>query len=219
MVSEHEERLCEVIRQFGENGLLDSVIVIGSWATYFYQKIYDGFIPTIRTFDVDFYIPNTRNIRVKKTVNEILKPINFDQRFDTDSEKSKFVSPEGFEIEFLTKLVRGECKVVKISSLGVNAETLGNLEIFDRRYITIDFEGHSLKVASPSSYVIQKILIADKRTVEKRKKDLESIRIVLIELNKHKIQIDDFKSIIDSFGVKRKRKVLAYLELNDLRIK
>ncbi len=119
----YEDKLLDIIRAFEESGILKNVIIIGSWATYFYVKVFDGFIPTIRTLDFDCYIPRTKNIKVLKSVSETLKPINFDQVFDSGTEKSKFISPDGFEIEFLAKLKRDHNTIVKVDSLGVNAES------------------------------------------------------------------------------------------------
>ena len=140
MNKSYEEQLHQIIKAFGDAKILDKVIIIGSWATYFYVKIFDGFIPSIRTLDVDCYIPKTKRISVKKSVKESLKPINFDQIFDSGTEKTKFISPDGFEIEFLAKLDRNQDQIVKVDSLGVNAEKLGSLNIFDKGYIEVDIE-------------------------------------------------------------------------------
>ncbi len=212
----YEDTLLDIIRAFGENKILNNVIIIGSWATYFYVKIFDDFIPTIRTLDFDCYVPKTKNIEVLSNVGETLRPINFDQIFDYSTEKSKFISPEGFEIEFLAKLKRDQNSVVKIDSLGVNAEQLGNLDLFDKGFITVDFEGYEVKVASPSAYIIQKILISSKRSNEKYLKDLVSIQLVYDELKKDKLQISDFIAIIESFGKKRKKIYSTYIEKNNL---
>jgi len=124
MKIEFEDKLLSIIKAFSESQILDNIIIIGSWVTYFYVKIFDGFIPSIRTLDFDCYLPKTKNIKVIKNVNETLKPINFDQIFDSGTEKSKFISPVGFEIEFITKLKRDQNQIVKVDSLGVNAEQI-----------------------------------------------------------------------------------------------
>ncbi|AIO19242.1 hypothetical protein KQ51_01365 [Candidatus Izimaplasma bacterium HR1] len=212
----YEDKLLEIIKAFGESGILENVIVIGSWATYFYVKIFVGFIPSIRTLDFDCYIPKTKNIKVLKSVSETLKPINFDQVFDSGTEKSKFISPDGFEIEFLAKLKRNQNNIVKVDSLGVNAEQLGNLELFDKGFITVNFEGCNVKVASPSAYVLQKVLISGKRSEEKKLKDLESINLVYKEIEKDVVQLNQFKTIIASFGLKRQKAYRKYLNDNSV---
>lgn len=216
MKIDYEDELLSVIKALGDNGILANIIVIGSWATYFYVKIFDGFIPSIRTIDLDFYIPQTKNIHVKKSVAEALKPLNFDQIFDYMTEKSKFISPDGFEIEFLAKLRKNQNQIVKVDSLGVNAEQLGNLDIFNKGYIEVDFEGYTVKVTSPSAYIVQKILISNKRSEDKYNKDLESIKIVYEEVKKSKNHMTDLMSVIASLGKRTKSRYNRYVGDNNL---
>lgn len=63
MKIEYEDQLLSIIKAFSESEILDNIIVIGSWATYFYVKMFDGFIPSIRTLDFDCYLPKTKNIK------------------------------------------------------------------------------------------------------------------------------------------------------------
>jgi hypothetical protein len=216
MNKNYEQQLHEIIKVFSENDILDNIILIGSWATYFYTEIFEGFIPSIRTLDVDFYVPSTKNIRVKNSVKEALKPINYSQIFDTGTEKTKFISPSGFEIEFLAKLKRDQNQIVRIDTLGVNAEQLGNLEIFDQGYISVDFEGFNVKVASPSAFIIQKILISRKRSKEKYIKDLESIKLVYKELEKNNNHMLEFKVAIHNLGKNSSKKYNDYVKNNNL---
>lgn len=217
MNKNYEEELQDIIKAFGESAILENIIIIGSWATYFYVKIFEGFIPSIRTLDVDCYVPMVKNISVKKSVKETLKPINYEQIFDTGTEKSKFVSPNGFEIEFLTKFRREQCAIVKIDSMGVNAEQLGNLDIFDNGYIEVDFEGYSVKVASPSAYVMQKILISKKRSIEKYSKDLESLLLVYEEIRKNELHMSEFIRLVNSLGKRTRKKYNDYVINNNLK--
>jgi hypothetical protein len=217
MNKNYENELLNIIKAFGDNGILENIIIIGSWATYFYVKIFEGFIPSIRTLDVDCYVPMDKNITVKKSVKEALKPINYEQTFDTGTEKNKFISPNGFEIEFLTKLRRDQSSIVRIDSMGVNAEQLGNLDIFDNGYIEVDFEGYNVKVASPSAYVMQKILISKKRSSEKYRKDLESLQLVYEEIKKNEFHLSEFIKLVDSLGKGTRKKYNEYVSNNSLK--
>jgi hypothetical protein len=216
MNKSYEEELLSIIKVFGDSDILKNIVVIGSWATYFYIKIFEGFIPSIRTLDIDFYVPKDKNITVKKTVKEALRPINYEQAFDTRTEKNKFISPSGFEIEFLAKLRRNRSAVVRIDSMGVNAEQLGNLDIFDYGYIEVDFEGYGVKVASPSAYVMQKILISSKRSKEKYNKDLESILLVYEEIKKQESHMLEFIKLVNSLGKVSRKKYNDYIINNNL---
>lgn len=217
MNNHYEEELQGIIKAFGESAILENIIIIGSWATYFYVKIFEGFIPSIRTLDVDCYVPMNKSISVKNSVKEALIPINYEQIFDTATEKNKFISPNGFEIEFLTKLRRNQSSVVRIDSMGVNAEPLGNLDIFDNGYIEVDFEGYSVKVASPSAYVMQKILISKKRSDEKYRKDLESLLLVYEEIRKNELHMSEFIKLVNSLGKGTRKKYNEYVINNKLK--
>ena len=64
MRKEQEEVFWQTIRQFKKIGLLQHVMIIGSWAEYFYPLLFKtDFIPNIRTRDVDFFY---RNINIPK---------------------------------------------------------------------------------------------------------------------------------------------------------
>ena len=123
---------------------------------------------------------------------------------------------DGFEIEFLTKLRRNQNAVVKIASMGVNAETLGNLDIFDNGYIEVDFEGYSVKVASPSVYVMQKILISKKRSDEKFRKDLESLLLVYEEIKKNDLHMNQYMELVNSLRKSTRKKYNDYIVNNNL---
>lgn len=98
----------------------------------------------------------------------------------------------------------------------MNAEQLGNLELFDKGYITVDYEGYVVKVASPSAYILQKILISPKRSKEKYLKDLESIKLVFEEIKKASHFMNEFIVIISSLGKKRKKIYNSYIKQNNL---
>ncbi len=127
MRNNYENELVEIISAFHKNGILDKLIVIGSWATYFYKYIFENFQPTIRTTDLDFYLPEIKSMTAKEKVGTALQPLNYDHVIDTLTNKSRFISPQGFEIEFLTKLRRDNHSVIRIDGLGVYVETLSNL--------------------------------------------------------------------------------------------
>lgn len=100
--------------------------------------------------------------------------------------------------------------------MGVNAETLGNLDIFDNRYIEVDFEGYKVKVASPSVYVMQKILISKKRSDDKFRKDLESLLLVYEEIKKNELHMSEYKKIVNSLGKGTRKKYNDYINNNNL---
>lgn len=170
--------LKNILNILDKEGMLKDVIIIGSWSLFFYKKIFLDFEPLIRTSDIDFYIPNAKLVKEKNNVISSLKEINFDLVKDTLTNKTKFISPDGFEIEFLTRLNKEGLSCVKIGNTGLFAESLSYVDIFTGNFVEVDFDGLIVRVASPSSYVLQKLIINSKR-VMKSEKDLESIEYVL----------------------------------------
>ena len=67
--------------------------------------------------------------------------------------KSRFVSSEGFEVEFLAKLNREGLSCVRLESSGIFAESLSYVELFGSNYIEVERNGIVVKVASPTAYL------------------------------------------------------------------
>lgn len=64
MTKEQENAFWQTIKVFKEIGLLQHVMIIGSWAEYFYSSLFKtDFIPNLKTRDIDFFY---RNINIPK---------------------------------------------------------------------------------------------------------------------------------------------------------
>ena len=157
---------------------MNNIIIIGSWCLFFYRYIFESFHPLLRTTDIDFYIPNIHSIREKHSVISSMKKVNYDIVYDVMTRKSVFISPDGFELEFLTNQNRNSLACVRVGNTGIYAESVPYLGIFSASYINVEFEQLNIHVASPSAYVLQKLLICDARK-NKKQKDMESISYVL----------------------------------------
>ena len=70
--------------------------------------------------------------------------------------------------------------VVRVPGMAIGAEALPKMAPIGWNYVEVQWEGMTIRVASPSSFIIQKLLINDERKPEwKREKDLEAIKYVL----------------------------------------
>lgn len=72
--------LClRVLKKLHHAGVLDDVIVIGSWALYFYKFYFKGneYVPDIRTRDIDFLVPLPPRLKHKADIPEMLKELGF----------------------------------------------------------------------------------------------------------------------------------------------
>lgn len=212
---ENERKLKELLRALDKEDILSNVVLIGSWSLLFYEQIFTDFVPIIRTTDIDFYVPNSKAIKEKDNVINSLKEMNYDIIFDTLSHKSTFVSPDGFEVEFITKLNRSGLACVKLGDTGIYAESLSYVDIFSINYIEVTCDGIALKVASPASYVLQKLLINDRRK-DKQEKDIISIKHVLQYINTSRQSIDELESLFNSLPKKWQRIILKTAKSNDI---
>ncbi len=216
-MNEYEEQIDRIISVFSQAGFLNDVILVGSWCLVFYQHILDGFIPLIRTTDIDFYVPDVKKTSVNDDVISSLREINYDHISDTLTNKSKFISPDGFEIEFITKLYRQGESTVTIGKTGINAESLSYVELFSQHFIEVNRNGFLLKVASPSAFVIQKLLINEKRGL-KAEKDIQAITSVLTFLILSNKQKADFLSIWNELPKKWQATILRVAKKNGINL-
>ena len=216
-MTENEKHLHEILHVLDKEDLLSGVILIGSWSLLFYREIFLNYEPSIRTTDLDFYVPNAKNIRSNGNVISSLKNLNYDLVRDVLSNKSRFISPDGFELEFLTKLSRDNLHCIKIGNTGIYAESLPYLEIFSGNYIEVDFDGMKIKVASPASYILQKLLINGERK-DKAEKDIASIKEVLIFVKASKKSSMELKDLYELLPKSWKRKIEKVLTKNNINL-
>lgn len=175
----NQDKMFDIIKVLNQTGLLDSLILIGSWAMFFYKEIFPNFIPSIRTIDLDFYVPHAKASIESSSTIKALEGIRYEMMNDTLTNRTTFISPDGFELEFLTNLNRNQLDCVKIGNTNIYAESLPYLDIFIANYIEITYKGIKIKIASPVSFVLQKLLINERRDISKKQKDLEAIKSIL----------------------------------------
>ena len=183
----------------------------------FYKEIFLNFEPLIRTTDLDFYVPNTKSIKTNGNIIISLKDLNYDLVRDVLTNKSRFISPDGFELEFLTKLTRDNLHCIKIGDTGIYAESLPYVDIFTGNYIEVIFDGIKVKVASPASYVLQKLLINTERK-EKAEKDINSIKEVLVFIKASQKSVSELKELYESIPKSWKKKIGRVLVKNNIKL-
>lgn len=203
----NEKHLKEILLVLNEDNILKDTILIGSWSLLFYDKVFLDFEPEVRTTDLDFYVPNAKAIVSNGGLTDSLKELNYEMVMDTLTSKTTFASVDGFELEFLTKLNRSGLSCVKLGNTGIYAESLSYIEIFTGNYIEVDYEGMKVKVASPASYILQKLLINDKRPDVKKEKDIQSIKKVLFYVKASSKSFEELTTLYDSLPKTWKKKI------------
>jgi len=203
----NENHLKEILSALEKSNILKDTILIGSWSLLFYDKVFLDFEPEVRTTDLDFYVPNAKAIISNGSLTDSLKELNYEMIMDSLTSKTTFASVDGFELEFLTKLNRAGLSCVRLGNTGIYAESLSYVEIFTANYIEVVYEGMNIKVASPSSFILQKLLINDKRTEAKKEKDIQSIKKVLVYVKASSKSFNELNELYESLPKTWKKKI------------
>ena len=105
MDQRQEQVFWETLKIFNEIGLSQHVMLIGSWAEYFYTDIFKtGFQPEIRTRDIDFMY---RNISIPDEKIPLIAALTHNGYLYTEDPYSgvaKFCKEDLLELEFLTRV-------------------------------------------------------------------------------------------------------------------
>lgn len=188
MNSEQEAAFWQTLRAFDEIGLLRHVMIIGSWAEYFFSKLFKtDFLPNLRTRDVDFFYRNINIPKEKIPVVEKLKEIGY--VYDETDGISRFYKEDLLELEFLTRVLgAGTEGKIEIKPLGITSEGLRVINIlsdFARELDVVSPDGANLTVIipEPAVYVVQKILTNPVREPpEKKVKDIAAVKEILYHI-------------------------------------
>lgn len=211
-----------ILERFQQLGILDKVVIIGSWAAflyrnYFFSKTY-GFAP--KTTDVDFLVPLPCKIDKPVDLPEELKDLNYIVQFSGQKGYIKLGHPE-LSLEFLVpELGRGSDKPYPLNNLGINAQPLRYVNLLLQDVIVITHHGMKIKVPHPTVFVLQKLLVLSKRMKEEKKlKDIAIIKAVISEINNSSNNRQRLKEVFDSLSDSWKKKIikqLRILQLNDV---
>jgi predicted nucleotidyltransferase len=205
-MKDNREILKEILNVLKEEELLDNIILVGSWAVYFYHEIFANFDLSIRTTDIDFYVPIPSNFKDKFGIIQSFRAINYDVRMDTLTNKVVFFSPDEFELEFITGLTRQQLSTVRLGNTPIYAESLPYFNLYNDKPLNHSFEGMTIRLASPGAYVLQKLLILHLRN-KKTSKDVESLTYVLTYIIHQPKLLEDLKSMAKVLSKKAKRTI------------
>lgn len=222
MRKEQEEVFWQTIRQFKKIGILQHVMIIGSWAEYFYPLLFKtDFIPNIRTRDVDFFYRNINIPKEKIDVIQNLKEIGY--LYDKVDGISRFYKEDLFELEFLTRVLgAGTEGKIDIKPLGITSEGLRVINILSNfpRDITVtglDGNEYDIIVPEPAVYVIQKILTNPIREpMEKKQKDIIAVKEILFHIEQSSEHKSMLKGVYKTLTEKQKKILKQVCEENGI---
>ena len=108
-------------------------------------------------------------------------------------------------------------RCIKLGNTGIYAESLAYTDIFSMNYIEVDYNDIKVKVASPASYVLQKLLINVERK-QKAEKDIESIKEVLIFIKASKKAFAELIELFDSLPKSWQKKIQKVATSNSIEL-
>lgn len=215
-MNKYENEMKEVLMALNESGALKYVVISGSWAMYFYSYIFDNFIAETETTDLDLYLPNPKKAK-SNDLSTKLRELKYIQNIDCLTNKTTFLSKEGFSIEFLATPDRTMSNTISVPGLSVTAEALPKMAPAGWNYVTIEWNNMNVNVASPVSFVLQKLLInKDRKSDYKKAKDLDAVRLVLSYIKLSPKYKQELKDSLETYPKKWKKTILQTAEENNI---
>ena len=214
-MEEKYELLASVLKALREEGVLDGLVIVGSWCQYYYRILFDNApeIPLLRTLDIDFLVPNPARFQRRVDVSEILNLLGFDSDFDYSTGLVKYVHPD-LEIQFLTPaLGRVKNRPYEIKKLNINAEGLTYMKMLQDYTFAMTHNGITVRLPEPEAYTLHKILISPKRKDTARKeKDLMAAKSIGELCLAYEARRDRLKTIYVGLPKKWQRVISGILE-------
>ena len=207
----------EILTEFYNAGVLENVILIGSWVLPIYKHYFSDTteIPILRTTDVDFLIKNPPKINIKVDIPKILEHYGFVEVYSLMGNYTKFSQPD-LEVEFLIpEMGRGRKKAVFIRKLNITAQPLRYLNFIQNHIITVDYKGITLKVPEPATFTLMKFLLTiNRKKIEKINKDLRTATALTKYLIKRNDQKVSFKVYFADMPKTWQKKLKPIIKLN-----
>ena len=196
----------DLIKALYDANVLDSVLIIGSWAEYIYVETgLLNYMINMRTQDIDVLICNKNKPRAP--LNKILVEQGFELLVDP-SGLMKYDKSGEIEVEFLVReMGRGQVEPYK-TEMGVTAQGLRNMDILIDNRTQVIYKGFSVCIPKPAAYVIHKLIINKDREDYKKEKDAEAISNFLAFATNEAF-IPELKVLFENHNKKTKEKIIA----------
>jgi len=214
-VGKQNKLVIEILRHLYNNGILQNVLLIGSWCSSFYKEYFQGidYNPRIKTRDIDFLLPLKPKFTNEIDLSELFKPLGFEIELNRHG-YMKLESDE-LALEFLIPEVGPpKDKPYPLPKLKFSAQPLRHLSMLWRKPVQVTFSKIPVFLPHPADFCLHKIIISGKRKkAEKAEKDLYGAFEVLDAL----IESDEKDSLIESSNnltIKEKKTVIKGLRAN-----
>jgi len=133
------ELMDKVLTVINHKGILDEIIIVGSWCLYFYRWGFEEgkTLSKIKTKDVDICVHSL--IKSPKSVDlpALLTPLDFEIKSAGDN--FIFLIHPLLKIEFLSpEKGRGTDEPLRLPNFGITAQPLRFLDLLEKEVITVE---------------------------------------------------------------------------------
>ena len=214
-MEKNQYNLClEIFKRLSLNGVLDKIILIGSWCLPFYKQYFHDieYISTIKTRDLDFLVPKPASIRNKVDIPELLKDLGFIVGFKGSKGEIILRHPD-LMVEFLViEKGKGSDKPYPLAQLGINAIGLRFLSFLALNTIKVKIDKMKLILPHPANFALHKLIVSQRRkNRDKKEKDRTAALNVIKALIKKNESIN-LRKTFNSIPVKWRNKIIKGLE-------
>lgn len=212
--------LLTVLKRLDEAGVLDELILVGSWCAYFYNDYFGGKarLSTLRTRDMDFLINRPPRFKAKIQMPELLRDLGFLP--DRHPDGSVSMAHPDLIIDFLiAERGKGSDKAIPVDDLGIRAQPLRFMDFLSGDAIVVNSNGLDLRLPHPACFALHKLVVSVRRREDgKKEKDVQQgleILRALIKLGREKQIQAKFAEMPDGWK-KDALKVLKSAEAHDI---
>jgi len=214
-VEKNQYDLCiEILRRLKGAGVLNNLIIIGSWCSLFYKQYFAKikYSPSIKTRDIDFLIPSPKKFQSNIDIPNLLRDLGFIIGFKS---KAGYITLEhpSLIIEFLVpEKGKGLDQPYPLPQLGLNAQALRFLNFLTQSKITILVQDIPVTLPHPAYFALQKLIISKRRkNPEKTEKDINTATNILKALV-DKNESSTIKRAFESAPKQWQKKIIKELE-------
>ena len=181
-MNDQQRLVYRLFRSLEGAGVLDHVVLIGSWCLLAYKHYFAGvpFEPGIRTRDIDLLVPTPLQLKRPVDIEQILGPLGFILRRGGEMGYMQFVHAE-LMLEFIVpERGRGSDKPFDLRALGINAQPLRFMDFLCADMLRLPFGGLDVRVPHPARFALLKLIVSGRRQKPvKRENDLRQAEQVI----------------------------------------
>lgn len=171
----------EILRRLSKAGVLEHLLLIGSWCGAFYKEYFKNvlYAPILRTRDIDFLVPVRPRFSSQIDLSDLLADLGFEVSYG-GSGLMKLES-EDLSLELLVPEVGPpKTKPHPVPNLKFNAQPIRHLSMLWRDPICVTLSGIPVRLPHPADFGLHKLFISNRRkNADKKVKDLEMAFAVL----------------------------------------